>query len=263
MRLFATDLDGTLIPNGLAKYDGSLGLLFSSLDKLDVKIAYVSGRSFDSIKGVIKEYNLKMPDFIVSRTGTEIYSLSGDDFSLVKKWNELIRHQNKKWNVDKIRELLYGFPDIRLQPSEEQCEFKISYFIDDYYNSDMIKSSIYELLEATGINAELILLKNDDSKVVYLDILPFGVNQLDAINFIVNLENFEEVIFAGDAEDDLGVFNSDIKTILVKNASNEVKSKIVSDFCYVCFGRGNLNGNYSSGIIEGLMHYEWIKEELD
>ena len=260
MRLFATDLDKTLIPNGSAEYDNSMTFLFSSLEKKNISLAYVSGRSLDSIMSAIREFDLKWPDFIISRVGGEVYYYSDGEYVLFKKWDDRIKFQNENWSIDSIKQILRSVSELELQPAGEQSEFKLSYFINSYDNADLVKSRVYSLLSSNNMNVNLVLLKDEDSGVVYFDILPFGVGKIEALDFLVNDKNFEDFVYAGDSENDLDVLNSDRKSILVKNATDEVKSKISSNYCYVCQGNDRFNGNYSGGIIEGLMYYEWIEE---
>ena len=71
-------------------------------------------------------------------------------------------------------------------------------------------------------------------------------------------------MFAGDSGNDLVVMTSPIKSVLVANASNEVRLEAQqqalnmgqSDAMY--FARGGflgMNGNYSAGVLEGIVHY--------
>jgi sucrose-6-phosphatase len=259
MRLFATDLDKTLIPNGSAEYDNSLNFLFSSLEKNNIAVAYISGRSLDSVINAIKEFKLKWPDFIISRVGGEIYSSVKGELVKSEDWLGKIKTQNKNWNIDFVKKLLNDVSELEPQAEADQSEFKISYFITDFDNADSVKSHVYKILDSNEVNANLVMFKDSESRTVYFDVLPFGVNKIEALDFLVNKEGFEDVVFAGDSENDLDVLNSDRKSILVKNATDEVKVEITSDYCYVCQGNEKFNGNYSSGIIEGLMHYGWIE----
>ena len=62
---------------------------------------------------------------------------------------------------------------------------------------------------------------------------------------------------------------SGYKAILVKNAPEDVKDEIMKEMkkkgldnkLYIAKGGGKLNGNYSSGIIEGLVHFGIIEQE--
>jgi hypothetical protein len=71
-------------------------------------------------------------------------------------------------------------------------------------------------------------------------------------------------VFAGDSGNDLDVLASRVPSVLVANASDEVKARAcalaeddgTSDFLYLA-GRGvfGMNGNYAAGVLEGLTHF--------
>jgi hypothetical protein len=99
-----------------------------------------------------------------------------------------------------------------------------------------------------------------------LDILPGNAGKREAIEFLMAQLGFEnkEVIFAGDSGNDISVMASPIQAVLVANASDEVKQaarqQAEANGCgnQLYLAQGNfhgLNGNYSSGILEGVVHY--------
>ncbi len=76
--------------------------------------------------------------------------------------------------------------------------------------------------------------------------------------------SLEEVIFAGDSGNDLPVLSSQINSVLVDNASNDIKSEAQqlaavsgnADSLYIAnSSQLEMNGNYSAGVLEGVWHY--------
>ena len=70
----------------------------------------------------------------------------------------------------------------------------------------------------------------------------------------------KNTVFSGDSGNDLDVLTSPINAILVKNAHRELKEQITrmisSNSIYIAQGGYlTMNGNYSSGILEGITHY--------
>ena len=74
----------------------------------------------------------------------------------------------------------------------------------------------------------------------------------------------DRAVLSGDSGNDLPVLISAIPSILVRNASSDIKREAekmakdanTEDFLYLaqgCFKR--MNGNYAAGILEGLAHY--------
>lgn len=76
----------------------------------------------------------------------------------------------------------------------------------------------------------------------------------------------QSIIFAGDSGNDEDFFISKYKSIIVKNVAKDFKDQILNtridfhqeDNLYIAQGSGSFDGNYSSGIIEGLLHFGWI-----
>ena len=92
------------------------------------------------------------------------------------------------------------------------------------------------------------------------------MDKAKAIEHIVQRRNHrpEEVLFAGDSGNDLSVLASRFPAVLVANADPEVRRAALeasaragrSDLLYCAQGAAGLgNGNYASGILEGVLHY--------
>ena len=71
-------------------------------------------------------------------------------------------------------------------------------------------------------------------------------------------------MFAGDSGNDLPVLTSDVPAVLVHNAADNVREQALSDAraagtldqLYLAQGGFmGMNGNYSAGIVEGVIHY--------
>lgn len=260
MKYIFTDLDKTLIPNGNAPYDNTLNLFFEITNKNNLNLIYVSGRNLASIVKSIKKYNLKKPLYIISHVGTKIYSFENKPIELIE-WIEHITKSNSNWNRDKISEITSKFDNLKLQAKTEQSEFKISYFVTNYDSCDLIKEAIENELKKEKIEFNIVFLKDFENRIVYLDILPKNVNKYEAIKFLSNEIKIKDFIYCGDSGNDLDILTSNMKSILVNNASIEIKNKVVESKsnCYICSGKFGFTGNYSSGIIEGLIYYKWIK----
>ena len=263
MKYLATDLDKTLIPNGNAPYDKTLELLFEVINTNNFGLIYVTGRSLSSVIELINIYKLMKPSFIISQVGTKIYSLKNEPIE-IKIWNQSIKDNNPNWSYTRIKNILSNNLKIELQNFSEQNEYKISYFIRNYNNANQISNEVQSQLKEKGIKSQIVLHKENETKIVYLDILPKGVNKYYSLKFLEKNFEINDLIYSGDSGNDLDVFKSDIKGILVKNASQEIKDEVLkyNCNCYISSGKNNINGNYSSGIIEGLVHYEWIKSSF-
>jgi sucrose-6-phosphatase len=259
MKYIATDLDKTLVPNGDAPYDNTLELFFKIVNEYNFGLIYITGRRLSLILKLIKDYNLKKPEFIISQVGTKIYSFENEPTEL-DLWKKHIETLNPDWDGQKIKDVLSEIPNLDLQEDYEQNDYKISFYIKDFGLAETIRDKVKEQLEKQKIVSNVILLKDYETKVIYLDVLPKGVNKYEAIKFLRGSFQFEDLVFAGDSGNDLEVLVSDIKSILVNNASQDFKNTVskLNPGCLIASGIDGLNGNYSSGIIEGLVHYSWI-----
>ena len=73
MRILATDLDRTLLPNGSWKADSRAIDLFNELTaQHDVLVVYVTGRNLNLTENAIKEFGVRYPDVLCGDVGTSI-----------------------------------------------------------------------------------------------------------------------------------------------------------------------------------------------
>ncbi len=277
--LLCSDLDRTLIPNGAQPESAQARPLLSRLaDYPGLRLGYVSGRDKRLVQQAITEYQLPLPDFVIGDVGTTLYRLKNDEWHVDAAWQQ---HIGKDWNGltrEKLAELLanQSSRELWLQPPEKQNTYKLSYFTDPETDSKRLKEDLKAVLQANSVSANLIWSRDEAENRGLLDILPASANKLEAIRFLIRQEGIEEsqTVFAGDSGNDLDALTSGLQAILVKNAAEDVRrqavaalqQKKISDRLYVA--RGNLfslNGNYASGVIEGLTHFfpeilTWLKE---
>ena len=99
-----------------------------------------------------------------------------------------------------------------------------------------------------------------------VDIVPACASKLQAIQFLIQQELFPEdrTVFAGDSGNDLDVLTSGLQTILVKNATEDVRKNALKKLSEknltnrMYLPQGNffgMNGNYAAGVMEGLAHF--------
>ncbi|MDH5258721.1 MAG: HAD hydrolase family protein, partial [Gammaproteobacteria bacterium] len=156
----------------------------------------------------------------------------------------------------------------------KQSSFKLSYYVSlGISHNTLLKKMTVRLLEK-NINANLIWSIDEEKDIGLLDVLPGNAGKRDAIDFLSAQLEFDhsEVIFAGDSGNDISVMASPVQAVLVANASDEVKEEAQQQAkkngceSQLYLAKGDffgLNGNYSAGILEGVVHYmnqskEWI-----
>lgn len=261
--LLCTDLDRTLIPNGSQPESPGSRELFSRLvDTEGVKLAYVSGRHRALIEQAIDEYQLPLPDFAISDVGSTIYQLDGGAWKQWQAWDDEIAGDWQGRSTEVLHSLLSDIASLQLQEQEKQNLHKLSYYLPLRYNHQTVMAEIEQRLQAGQLKANLIWSIDEERHIGLLDILPASANKLHAIEFLMQQCGYDgrHTIFAGDSGNDLDVLLSPIQAVLVGNADSQVRSAALQapaqqNIYFASGGFLSMNGNYSSGILEGIAHY--------
>ncbi|MGD8783473.1 MAG: HAD-IIB family hydrolase [Thioalkalispiraceae bacterium] len=278
-----TDLDRTLIPNGPQAHDPqAIPLLHMLVEQKHLRLVYVSGRDRNLVLDAIKEHELPLPDLAITDVGTRIYhveQVSPVEHNEETHWSEdgdWQRYLLKGWDLDKIASLkqqVIQHAGLTLQEPEKQSQFKLSYYLDmSYYNSG-IEQEIIELCGHADLQCNIIKSHDETTDTGLVDILPANASKYHAIRFLMDKYTIDEheIIFCGDSGNDMEVLISEIPAVLVKNAQETVKQQALSlakarehvDRLYIAQGGFcGLNGNYCSGILEGLAYYYQEFEQL-
>ena len=278
--LLCTDLDRTLLPNGPQPESISVRKKFNQLASRDeVTLVYVSGRDKLLVQQAIKNYKIPMPDFVIADVGSTIYQIGNKKWSHLDKWDsEISNDWNGKSNKE-LQKLLQNFKDIRIQEYSRQKLHKLSYYVPLYTDHVNLLNEIKLCFEKENVKANLIWSVDDAASMGLLDILPVSANKKHAIEFIMFEFNFglDETIFAGDSGNDISVMASPIHSVLVSNATKMVKkmaleqAQLNGETNTLYLAKGDylgMNGNYSAGILEGIVHYmpdveSWMELNLD
>lgn len=265
--LLCTDLDRTLIPNGPQAESAIARKWFNQLTQRDeVSLVYVTGRDKALVLQAIKNYQLPVPDFVIADVGSTIYRIEKNHWHHIEQWDDEI---SKDWNGKSnkfLQGLLKNYPELRIQEYSRQKPHKLSYYVPLYTNQNKVLNEINSCFNNEGIQTNLIWSIDEAANIGLLDILPMSANKKHAIEFLMKLYRFslDETIFAGDSGNDISVMASPIHSVLVANASDDVKKTAIqrasmnneSKTLYIakgdCFG---MNGNYCAGVLEGVMHY--------
>jgi HAD superfamily hydrolase (TIGR01484 family) len=256
-----------LIPNGVQpESSGSMELFRDLVGRSNVTLAYVTGRHRELVEDAIEGYQLPQPDYVVADVGTTIYKVSSDDWVV---WDQWVREISPAWvgmSVDDIHALLQDISELKLQEQQKQNSFKLSYYVPLALELEALKQEISARLLARGVKAALVWSIDSAAAVGLLDILPVKATKLHAIEFLMHELGFslQNTIFAGDSGNDISVLASPVKSILVANATEIVRQEAIkeaeasghADAIYLAKGEFNgMNGNYSAGIVEGVVHY--------
>lgn len=265
--LLCCDLDRTLLPNGVQPESPLARPLLRKLAECsELTLAYVSGRHKALLKDAIEEYHIPVPDYAIGDVGTTIYKIADDQWQPSETWQQEIAPDWHGKTQTELATLFQDLSELSLQEVEKQNRFKLSYYtlvdIDQHQLIDVMQTRLHE----QGVNASLIWSIDEAKHCGLLDVLPKDATKLHAIRFLAGQLDIPEtnIVFAGDSGNDMAALTSGLKAILVRNATAEIKAEAqkhinaagFSECLY--FAEGDfmgMNGNYSSGVLEGLVHF--------
>ncbi|VAW32252.1 hypothetical protein MNBD_CPR01-435 [hydrothermal vent metagenome] len=267
MILIATDLDRTLLPDGPYPDDKSIDNLFVALSNTQYILAYVTGRNLSLVQDAQKKYDIPTPDYLIAEVGTKIFHKEENTLVPDILWTSYIRAHEPRWNRNDITDAIGTAHDITMQEDWKQNEFKISYYLPKSSDKNIALRHIHKSLEHIGITSDVLYsfdpLKNN---IGLIDILPKTATKATALEFIRERAHLakDEVVYCGDSGNDILPLTNGYRAILVKNAPENVqkdaskrleKLGIPKEKLYIAHGDHGQNGNYASGIIEGLRHF--------
>lgn len=267
MLLLCTDLDRTLLPNGVQPESPQARHLFARVaSRPDVRLAYVTGRHLGLVRRAIGNYGLPLPDYVVSDVGTRIYHREDASWRPDTGWEAEIDPDWRGMGYRDLHALFAGLSALRLQGADRQNRHKLSYFVPLQTDVEALLRTMRQRLDAAGLNAELIYSIDEPAGIGLLDVLPASATKLHAVEFLRRQLGLDlaDCLFAGDSGNDLPVLASAVPAVLVANASPAVREAALhaarehghQDALYLA--RGGLlgmNGNYSAGILEGVAYY--------
>lgn len=266
--LICTDLDRTLIPNGTQPESPGAREHFARLvDCPEVVLVYVSGRDRNLVEAAIREYALPVPDFAIGDVGTTIYRVgAAHAWQRDAAWEQEILRDWAGRSHRELAQALADLPNLRLQEATKQNTCKLSYYVPAEIDKAALSRGIEARLNALGVRPRLIWSLDEIAGTGLLDILPACASKLYAIEALMRELGFDsaQTVFCGDSGNDFEVLASTVPAVLVANATTEVlteaarlaREKGHEDRLYLA--RGNfrgMNGNYASGILEGIEHY--------
>jgi HAD superfamily hydrolase (TIGR01484 family) len=265
--LLCTDLDRTLLPNGNQPESPDARRRFSSFAaRAEVRLAYVTGRHLALVEKAIANFVLPRPDFVIADVGTSLYESVDDSWRRCADWDREFESEWGGMDHTAIRLLFSDMPDLQLQEAAKQSRYKLSFYLPLYTDRRGLLSAMQQRLERHRVRASLIWSVDDPAGIALLDVVPQSATKFHAIEYLMRREGFtpENTVFAGDSGNDLPVLCSALRTILVANATTDVREEALqlsayhgtSDSLYLAKGDFmGMNGNYSAGILEGVAHF--------
>jgi len=204
-----------------------------------------TARRLDSALSVLKEYEIPMPDILITSLGTEIYY--APKLTLSTNWKNHIDHN---WSKKRILRLMEEFPALKLQEAIEQSDLKISF----YYNpEDPEMPTLDEILSKLRSDEQTANVICSFGK--FLDIVPGRASKGLALRYVATMWDipFENVLVAGGSGADEDMMRGNTLAVVVANRRKEELSDLM-DLDRIYFAKKP----YASGIIDAIDHYKFL-----
>lgn len=270
MRILATDLDRTLLPNGSWPADpGAIDLFNDLTRKQEVLVVYVTGRNLDLTERAIGEFGIRYPDVLIGDVGTSIRRYGKDGWQSDEGWNRHVRRTSPRWNADAVRGAVSGLDGLVEQEREHCGPFKQSYYVD-HNRKEIVLDAVDRRVK--GRFDEVIVYSFDSqSGDGLLDFLPQSATKQTALEYIAGEFGVEksEVVFCGDSGNDIFPLTAGFCGVLVRNADEQLVESVKQAaetnpeirFYHAHGSFKGLNGFYASGVIEGAYHYGVLRDD--
>jgi hydroxymethylpyrimidine pyrophosphatase-like HAD family hydrolase len=235
--VLVTDLDGTLLGGATPERRRFYGWLAEQRQR--VLHVFCTGRDLQSIARVLLEdepIGLQAPHLVIGDVGCTVacgHSLTPIPLAvdpIEARWRGL---------PERLAPLMEGQPGLSLQPVSSN--HRLAYYVDP----ELFDPALIPLLEAEG--ADCLLSDNR-----YFDVLPAGVNKGSTLLALLEWLELDHatVVTAGDTLNDLAMFETGLKGVMVGNAEQallEHLPRLPSVY------RARAEG--CAGIAEGLHHF--------
>jgi hypothetical protein len=264
MKILATDLDRTLLPNGSWTADPGAIELFNELtDKHEVLVVYVTGRNLNLAEAAIGEFGIRYPHVLIGDVGTSIRKYEQGDWHSHSGWDIHVKQSSPRWDAEAIRNAVTGIDGLQEQEREHCGPFKQSYYVDHDRNEAIMKAVEDRIKDKFD---EVIIYSYDSqSGKGLLDCLPQSATKQTALEFLAEElgTSKTDVVFCGDSGNDVFPLTAGFCGVLVRNADDQLVANVKQAYAAnpelrVYFAKGgfkDLNGYYTSGVIEGAYHY--------
>ena len=171
IRLFSSDLDGTLLgnPEATQRFKAAWERLPPRRRPL---LVYNSGRLVDDLRRFVADGTLPAPDYLIGGVGTQIFNFRTEQFL-----EDFYQFLAEGWDLPQIEAVVGAFPGARRQPPEFQHRFKSSWFLERAAPAQLVE--LRQRLAAAGLGVSIVYSSQRD-----LDLLPPRATKAGALQWL-------------------------------------------------------------------------------
>lgn len=259
LKLFAADLDGTLLPNtGQQPAPGCLertryGLVH--LRQQGCLLCYTSNRGIMAMRKSQRTYRLPEPDYWICHLGTEIYHAKDLD----KHWQQQL---GPAIDQSTIRQLLARVPGLVAQEFSKQSPHKFSWHYA-YQASVEFRAQLLHKISAVYPNLRLVHSLETTNQRTIFDFIPDQAGNAGALHYLMQSLGLtlHQVFFAGDSGTDIDACIAGFYSGVVGNATPAVQQYIQRLAQRIPGANPYLaQACYGDGIIESLYAHQLLTE---
>jgi HAD superfamily hydrolase (TIGR01484 family) len=271
VKILATDLDRTLLPNGQWPADEHAISLFNEWTaKQGVLVVYVTGRNLELTEQAIETYGVRHPDILCGDVGTTIRRYVDGEWRVDEGWVAQIHAMSPRWNNAAIRRALSQVAGMREQEPVHLNEFKQSYYVV-HDQSESVLAAV-DALVGKRFDEVLVYSHDPESGDGLLDVLPASATKQTSLEFVAShYRAGRDVVFCGDSGNDVFPLTAGFLGVMVRNADEQLVKQVLAakrdnPDIRIYHAKGNfrgLNGYYVSGVLEGAFHYGVLDDSVD